>query len=622
MGLRFYHTSADIRGGWQSDGAACLGGMRAVNEATGLVIVRADSAIYGLLIEAGHVTTSPCKIVVNCPTADTVQIKIDSDSAYGTTVTIANGETMIVMCADELQWLKISRMSANALRGKETVRIVTQYNAALGGNNLVTEDASDYTYASVILKNEGAVNYTDVRVFSKSAMLAVRQEAVDSDGDIQTIADEFTAPIGIDFATGWPTTEGAGLTINAGESVGMWIRRSYDSTISARLPLDLVMAYTVSGDVQKAGMHSYVARGQASYAEYELFIAVDPAEPVLTDPPADTAATLAGLQYNVSASTTYNYEVLYRNQFGLVARHWKFDPLIVNSEFEIAAALPSDPEMVDVIQRSDGAVIVAGLYTGAADGTDRADTWRLYVTYDGTNPDPDSDTPIDETMNGNGVLEYVLTAGLDETPVKVIAKVYRSSDGAENVDETIHSTTMDYDFPLGSRPLVTGNLLFAKRAVIQDVQTTYIDVAKNIRWEFDGVNWTLYADTVALFAVGLTAIESYCDFAHDAQTGAASSDDAIEVGTWTEIEKTLWVNVNSQHVMKIDCINKEISCDDRVFGALTDIHDRPAPYTAWPCYAHTVFNAYNPVTDRWVSIASIDSNGVLTCGVDWEDNTV
>jgi hypothetical protein len=620
MGLRFYHTGATTREGWQPDSAVSLGGMKSVNECTGLVVLRADNAIYGLHIEAGHVETPGAKFIINCPTVDTVQIEEDGDAAYGTAVTITNGDTRVVMCADELQWLKITRLSANDLRGTEAVRVVAQYNAVVGGNNLITEDATDYTYSGVILKNEGTSNYTDVRVYSKSTLLAVRQEAVDGNGDIQSIVDEFTAPAGIDFATGWPTGVGTGLSINASATIGMWIRRAHGATIDSKIPCDLVMAYTVSGDVQQTSMHAFVARGKESYAEYELFIAEDPALPVFTDPPADTAATLAGLSYVVEASHNYNYEILYRNKFGLIALQRGTDLLMLDADFGLLVNPPADPVAITLSTRSDGALVLAGLYIAATDGAYPADYWRMYITYDGTAPDPDVDVPVAQAMGGNCVLEYVIAADLEDTPVKVIVKTYRSSDTTESVDETVYSQTMDYTWPFGSRPVVSGGLAFAKRAVVQDVQTTYVDVAKNIRWVYEGAGWTLYADTTALFALSEDGISAYCDFGDDPQTGAGT-DDALEVGTWDGGEKTLWVNVAGAHVMKIDCINKVIYCATREDADLTLIHDRPAPYQIWPCYAYTVFNAYDPITDRWASIASIDSAGVFTCGVDWKDYT-
>ena len=620
MGLRFYHTGAVAREGWQPDSALSLGGMKSVSEGTGLVVLRTEPTIYGLHIEAGHVETPGAKFVLNCPTVDTVQVKEDGDAAYGTAVTVANGETRILMCADALQWLQVTRMSANDLRGKESVRVVAQYNAVVAGNNLVAEDASDYTYGSVTIKNEGAVNYTDLRVFSKSALLAVRQEAVDGSGDIQTIATEFDAPTGINFTTGWPSTPGTGLAVNAGATVGMWIRRAHGATIDPKIPCDLVMSYIVAGDTQQASMHGFVARGKVSHAEFELFIAEDPAEPVFTNPPADTAATLAGLTYTVEENHTYRYEILYRNKFGLLAQLRGTDLLTVGTDFEITANPPSDPETISLSTRSDGAIIVAGLYTGAADGEDRADLWHLYTTTDGTAPDPDVDTPIAETMNSAGVLEYVIESEVEETPVKVIAKVYRTSDTTENLDETIYTATVDYDWPMGSHPIVSGGLAFAKRAVIANPATVYIDVVKNIRWVWEEVGWTLYADTTALFNMGATGISSYCDYADNPQTGAGT-DDAVEVGTWTGGEKTLWINVAGVHVMKIDCINKIIFCASRIDGDLTDVHSQPAPYQVWPCYAFTVFNTYNPATARWISVMSINTSGVLTCGVDWKDYT-
>jgi hypothetical protein len=367
-------------------------------------------------------------------------------------------------------------------------------------------------------------------------------------------------------------------------------------------------------------MHAFVARGQETSAEYELFIAEDPALPVFTDPPADTAATLVGLAYNTEASHAYNYEILYRNKFGLLAHQRGTDLLSLDADFGVLVNPPSDPETIALSTRSDGAIVVAGLYTGAADGVNRADTWHLYITTDGTAPDPDVDMPVSQVMNGNGVLEYVIDPEFEDTPVKVIAKVYRTSDTTENEDETIYTSTVTYAWPYGSRPIVSGGLAFAKRAVVQDVQTTYVDVVKNIRLVYEGAGWTLYADTTALFALAEDGISAYCDFGDDPQAGAGT-DDALEVGTWDGGEKTLWVNVAGQHVMKIDCINKIILCGTIIYGGLGDIHDRPAPYQVWPCYAYTVFNAYDPITDRWASIASIDTAGVFTCGVDWKDYT-
>lgn len=609
--IRAYHTGAVVSGAWQADPSLSLGGLRSSTPTTGFGVARRSNPVYGLHIEDAILPSGLLKSTgyLKAISGGILSYRAPGDTTYGPEITISLDETLTIPGQTITSGcLIVTRKSEQWQAGIEAMTFLPTYNSPIAGENFIDEASSGYTYTGLVLKNDSDVTALAVKAISGESWISIGYEAVDGSGGIQAISNQFAAPTGVDFDAEWP---GAGVELAAGASVGLWIRRTFDSTISARIECPVALSWTVGTDTFGYGLVGLVARGAESQAEYQLFIA-EGTEPDFGSPPQDTASALDGLSFSLSPSTSYQYEVLQRNKFGLVSNRRGTSHLVTGSDFSIQGHAPSDPILVTIDPCDDGSVLITGMYLGENDAiADRADYWHLYIATDGTDPNPVVDTPLSVAMNPSGILEYLVDGLLDESPVKVIAKPYCLANDAEAAGSTIYSATSTYTWPRTSRAVVAANLAFAKRAVSIDAENPiYIDVAKNIRWVVENDSIALYAGDICAFTMSATGIITDFNFHDTTLTGTGI--ETVDVGTWDETTHELWFNVAGEHAMRIDFMAQIIECGGLHDTDISNIHDRPAPFAAWGCFANTTFNVYNGASDSWMTVANLDSTGTLS----------
>ena len=102
---------------------------------------------------------------------------------------------------------------------------------------------------------------------------------------------------------------------------------------------------------------------------------------------------------------------------------------------------PSEPTEIAIAAAADGAFLVSAKYCYLPDGTDAGDTWHVYFTSDGADPDLD-DSPVEVAIakaDGVAILSYTTAAFAPDTTGKAIVRV--ELDGTESTNTAIVSAT-------------------------------------------------------------------------------------------------------------------------------------------------------------------------------------
>jgi hypothetical protein len=180
---------------------------------------------------------------------------------------------------------------------------------------------------------------------------------------------------------------------------------------------------------------------------YGLFRGVN-AEPDLsaTASPWATSATLPITTSALSAGNTYYFVLRKQNRWGIWSQNVASFRLELDGSGNEVAIPPSDPTAIAIEPAAAGTARVSAFYDYAADGINAADTWLIYLTSDGSDPDPLTDTPIEVPMVvnfGAAGLAYTTSAFSEGATVKVIVRTRRcGTPDVDSVGTDIYSTTV------------------------------------------------------------------------------------------------------------------------------------------------------------------------------------
>jgi len=206
--------------------------------------------------------------------------------------------------------------------------------------------------------------------------------------------------------------------------------------------------FNISVSMFGVGMH----RVANDLPAYELYRGVD-SEPDFTEPWA-TSDELPFETDVLEPGHEYNFTLRQRNNYNLCSQNIDSWSLSLDDSGEAEYIRPSAPT-VSVSPGSGGKVSISATYDYSTDGDYQADQWLIYTTSDGSDPDPESDTPTVQNMSkydGLARLEYSTEAYGDGDTVKVITRVRRSSESADSTNSeilTATATTAGPDTPAG-----------------------------------------------------------------------------------------------------------------------------------------------------------------------------
>jgi len=211
---------------------------------------------------------------------------------------------------------------------------------------------------------------------------------------------------------------------------------------------------------------------------YELYRGVDAkadldgsAWETFTSLPHETAA----LTPPVSGTRAYHFVLRKRNKWGLSSLNTVETIITLNTAGEPTSAAPSAPQQTSAEATAGGTVTLQSRYAYPLDGGRQADTWLLYLTYDGSEPDPDLDTPISVAMakvDGVAKLTYVTAAQAEGTVVTALVRVRRSADpdveDSIDVDSTNSLSVSATATLLGPAGDIAGGIYLGASQQIQD----------------------------------------------------------------------------------------------------------------------------------------------------------
>lgn len=159
----------------------------------------------------------------------------------------------------------------------------------------------------------------------------------------------------------------------------------------------------------------------------------------------------------LAADKTYYMALRTRNKFGIETANITPTIIAIDAGGDEVSVPPSNADNITLSAAAGGLVNIKAEYSSRQD-QDPADTWLIYLTTNGDDPDPDTDTPIEETMffeGGVAFLKYTTGEMTDGLTVKAIIRTRNSgATDYDSDDDTIYSVTTDTDGPSAVDPSV------------------------------------------------------------------------------------------------------------------------------------------------------------------------
>lgn len=425
-----------------------------------------------------------------------------------------------------------------------------------------------------------------------------------SGGAVQEIANHTTEPTGAAWATSATVA-----SLAAGDERGLWIHRDIptDATVELEQLTGLDITYTYSATAYTHAVRSYYRIGDTGLEQYELYVG-DGTAPNFSGAPTTTSTTL-GFTSALAADSTYYYATRYRNRYNLTSFNVLTERRVIDAGgVDITDSL-TNPSDITLTSKPGGEADLTLTYRGSMDAT-MADYWRLYITTDGTNPDPGTDTPVDYLMSAGGfalndITQTITLGPYDyDTDLRIIARVYSSELADESSSTTVTTLTVNtqdpvqagwlslssgalfgYDQPAYSREVAFG----AATVEIRNGETIITGSAEVIRGVL-GNN-----------REARTTFDFY-NVAHSA-AGTASPIEAVS-------SSEIYINVAGTRRAKLDITNARIEAASFVFTN-TPI-SLPVIGPTHTTATLTYIMVLNGQTGRWEPIIKLDSSGIMT----------
>ena len=202
-------------------------------------------------------------------------------------------------------------------------------------------------------------------------------------------------------------------------------------------------------------------------AGLELFRASGGDEPDLDGSAWETFAALPHETAALTYPEVWKFVLARRNKYGMLSQNRKSWRVELDGAGDEVAIKPSAPTNIAIAAAAAGNFRITAEYDHRGDGDNAADTWAIFLTTDGGDPDPDVDTPIEVAMGqkaGRSILDYTssIPAAHGYTG-KVIVRARRA--GSPDVDSsnaTIYSATSS---TAGPDAPAEGNAFFGAVAV-------------------------------------------------------------------------------------------------------------------------------------------------------------
>lgn len=463
-------------------------------------------------------------------------------------------------------------------------------------------------------------------------------ETVDGNGDIQTVANESTYPTtGISWDTGVSAGTGLSLaSLASGEAVGLWIHREVPAgaTVDAAAQNKIHLQYDYDGVTYTNTISGYYRIADTTLNAYEMYIGED-AEPDFTAAPAATSSTLPVSKVITppgSGQTEFRVAILERNEYDLVSLN-QYTRKVVVASAGTQVSTTTAPTGVTVTDFAGGKVRIAAQYSPEDDGqANRATHWQIFISGDGTAPDPDADTPTYVPMIGTTGRTYILTGNevLNHTAgpfangstIQVLVRTWRSSDGASSTNTTATSLTVGSILPAAP----TRRAMFFGEGFSQQLspptlsETVYIDQGENIRFVLTPGIQDLYMDAEWVWRIKYDSANPlnngfWTTYGIKQESISGTGSGAAEAAD----ANTVYINVGGTRRMKIDKANNLISIAALEEGASFPVSGRTtSTQTVFDMTHHTVFQVWDRARFDYFTVASLDASGVFSILPYWQ----
>ncbi len=176
---------------------------------------------------------------------------------------------------------------------------------------------------------------------------------------------------------------------------------------------------------------------------YEVFYLLG-GEPDLTAAPWQTFAALPYTTPAITGAGLHYFVLRKRDRWNQTSENVQSTIIELDGSDNKITRAPSDGTVLAVAAAKAAAVLVTGLYYYDRDPGRSADQWLIYITNDGSNPDPAIDAPVVISMSkadGIAQLNWTSPTYSGGDTVKVIVRTRRLSPLRDSVNATIITTT-------------------------------------------------------------------------------------------------------------------------------------------------------------------------------------
>lgn len=451
--LRWYHTGATADGALQPYGRVSLGAFRSGTQVVSLGH-RLVGALAGVRVDYVSGANGAGNGALEAVDADTLRWTAPGSATPGAEVEIANGETKMLQDGDTASaFLIVTRTGAADLGGSCVASLGLAYGGVVGFDDVALGVDSDIDYRCVAVANHSGADVTGLVVTAIGSGVSVGVETPINDMvQDRTCTGDEVAPAGVGFAAS------ATFDVPAGEWRGVWIRRDVSgASASARVEQGISWAFSAGGETYSGEARGWYRVADATLSGYRVYLGVDGAGFDFAGEAYATGATLPIVLDALDPAHAYEVVTRYRNAYGLESQNaqaqYAFE---LDGDGLIVLERPSAPFSVSAAAGAGGVIEVRASYDYRSDGDTAGDTWLVYVTDTGVDPDPSSDTPVEVALRQSGAaaeLVYATSAFADETEVRVLVRVRRTvgENTADSLNTAAVTATAETDGPTISR---------------------------------------------------------------------------------------------------------------------------------------------------------------------------
>ena len=448
----------------------------------------------------------------------------------------------------------------------------------------------------------------------------------DTNGDIITIADKFTAPAGVTWDTDLTAATGLSLSSLAVDTnYGLWIHRETPAGAFADAKaLNQIGIQWEQGSTYSFTIGGYYRVANDALDRYEVYLGLSGSNPSFSSTYV-AASTALPLSYTLASTAEHRLALVKRNKYNLMFENPYWRSVTRNSTNGQVTPSPTAPQNITLDNQGSGMLRLQASYPEHAD-SNPADTWSIYVSgaaTASTSLTPSEIEMADATFlfRPTRMLDTELGPFADGVTISVLLHTQRSSDGTESTNGTAVSEEVTSMRPgiVTQRDMFYGlNNPIALSPPTIDTTTFVGSSSNNIRFHQQPGITDFYVDTALLFRIRYDSLDpanngfwtTYAIIQDD--ISGASTAGPFEINSTT----TFYAVVADTRRMKISTTGTTIhfkNIAQQASQVLTARGDDPALDMDWS----THFQVWDRGTWDYVSACSLDGAGEFATRVPW-----